>query len=157
MSLGMLVAIVTAGIVLVVWAVHRSGGSEQPTIDDAGSAIMEFGRAYPVEPIRDVILTEDRRAAFLRLADGRAGFLQVIGRHYFARLLAQDAVRVEGLEGDRGLKLAFRETTFKGGTYRFASPDLAAEVSLWLVGSLVAPPPKDAERRSQELEGPGHA
>ncbi len=157
MSLGMLVAIVTAGIVLVVWVVHRSGGSEQPTIDDTGAAIMEFGRAYPTEPIRDVIFTEDRRAAFLRLADGRAGFLQVIGRHYFARLLARDAVRVEGLDGDRGLKLNFRETTFKGGTYRFASPELAAEVSLWLVGSLVAPAPRETVQGPQNLKDPGHA
>lgn len=157
MSLGMLVAIVAAGIVLVVFAVHRSGGSEQPTIDDAGSAIMEFGRAYPAEPIRDVILTEDKRAAFLRLADGRAGFLQVIGRNYFARLLGGNAVRFEGLDGDRGLKLDFRETTFKGGTYRFTSPDLAAEVSLWLVGSVVAPKPQEAEHRTQDMTDPGHA
>lgn len=157
MSLGMLVAIVSAGIILVVWVVHRSGGSDQPTIDDAGAAIMEFGRAYPMEPIRDVILTDDRRAAFLRLADGRAGFLQVIGRHYFARLLARDAVRVEGLDGDRGLKLEFRETTFKGGTYRFPSPELAAEVSLWLVGSVIAPPPHNAGADRGKVEDPGHA
>jgi hypothetical protein len=48
---------------------------------------MEFARAYPGEPIRSVTMTKDGEASFLRLADGKTGFLQAMGRHYVARLI----------------------------------------------------------------------
>ena len=138
MSLGLLVAIVVAGIVIVVLTVHRSGGSKQATIDDAGAAIMEFGKAYPALPIRDVVLTADRHAAFLRLADDRAGFVQAHGRHSIARLLDGGGVAVSAGPDSRSLKVDFRETTFAGGVFTFQSAEEAAEVSLWLVGALIA-------------------
>lgn len=144
MSLGLLVAIVIGGIVLVVLTVHRSGGSAQALLDDAGAAIVEFGKAYPALPIRDVVLTADRRAAFLRLADQQTGFVQAHGRHTIARLLQGGAVHVSAGPEARSLAIDFKETTFKGGVFVFASAEDAAEVSLWIIGALIAA--RDEER-----------
>lgn len=152
MSLGVLVVIVAFGVILVIGAVHFTGGSRQKDTRDHGDAILEFSRAYPGEAIRSVIMTADGKASFMRLASGKTGFLQAMGHHFVARLIEPQAVSVEALEDLSGLRVGFHDTTLKGGDYLFASTEDAAEVSLWLCGSLALASPK--------LEGPeeaGHA
>ena len=144
MSLGALVVVVAFGVLLVIGAVHYSGGSRQKETRDTGEAIMEFARAYPGEAIRSVTMTADGNACFLRLADGKVGFLQAMGRHYVARLIMPGSVAVEPLEDRAGLKVTFHDSTLKGGEYVFLSNEEAAEVSLWLCGSFILASPKFA-------------
>ncbi|PWW04186.1 hypothetical protein DFR52_101878 [Hoeflea marina] len=151
MSLGLLVMVVVLGIGLVVAAVHYSGGSLARDDRDPGTAILEFGRAYPTEAIRSVILTETGDAAFLRLADGRTGFLQTMGKHYVARIIDPAYVTAKPLDRGHGMTIMFRESTLKGGDYRFRSAKDAAEVSLWLVESFVV-----AGREVEERAGQGN-
>ena len=144
MSLGTLIVVVAFGVLLVIGAVHYSGGSRQKETRDTGEAIMEFARAYPGEAIRSVTMTADGKACFLRLADGKVGFLQTMGRHYVARLILPGSVAVEPLEDAAGLKVTFHDSTLKGGEYVFLSNEDAAEVSLWLCGSFILASPKFA-------------
>lgn len=137
MSLGMLIVVVAFGVMLVIAAVHYSGGSRQKDTRDHGEVIMEFARAYPGEAIRSVTLTKDGNASFLRLADGKTGFLQTMGRHFVARLILPGSVSVEPIEQQPGLRIAFHDSTLKGGDYIFNSTEEAAEVSLWLCGGFV--------------------
>lgn len=136
MSLEILAGVVISGIVLVVILVRMTdrarGGAEEA---DAGTALVEFGQAFPEEAIRAVIMTADRKASFFRLAEGRTGFLQAMGRHSIARLIEPGKVKVAAAESGPGLKIDFGETAFTGGTYRFATQEDAAEVSLWLCGT----------------------
>lgn len=142
MSLGVLVVVVAFGVILVIGAVHFTGGSRQRDTRDHGDAILEFSRAYPGEAIRSVVMTADGGASFMRLASGKTGFLQAMGKHFVARLIEPQAVSVEPLDGQPGLKVAFHDSTLKGGDYLFASTEEAAEVSLWLCGSLALASPK---------------
>tara|TARA_R110002020_G_scaffold23525_3_gene78214 strand:- start:517 stop:975 length:459 start_codon:yes stop_codon:yes gene_type:complete len=142
MSLGALVVVVAFGVLMVIAAVHFTGGSRQQETRDPGEAIMEFARAYPDEAIRSVTMTSDGKACFLRLADGKVGFLQSMGRHYVARLILPGSVAVVPLEGQPGLKITFHDSTLKGGEYLFQSSEDAAEVSLWLCGSFVLASPQ---------------
>lgn len=151
MSLGALVFVVVIGIGLVVAAVHYSGGSRQAAERDTGGAILEFGRAFPTEAIRSVILTADGNAAFLRLADDRTGFLQSMGKHYVARIIDPGQITASPLPSGLGMKILFRESTLKGGDYRFRTAQEAAEVSLWLVGSYAA-----AAREADMQAGPAN-
>jgi hypothetical protein len=144
MSLGVLVVLVTFGVLLVIGAVHFTGGSRQDEDRGTGEAIIEFARAYPGEPIRSVTMTKDGQASFLRLADGKTGFLQAMGRHYVARLIMPGSVNVEPLEDRPGLRIDFKDSTLRGGEYVFASPQEAAEVSLWLFDSVALASPKFA-------------
>lgn len=142
MSLGVLIVIVAIGVTLVIGAVHYSGGSRETDTRDHGEAILEFARAYPSEAIRSVTMTMDGRASFLRLADGKTGFLQVMGRHYVARLILPGSAAVEPLEEQPGLRIEFHDSTLKGGDYVFDTTEEAAEVSLWLCDSFALASPK---------------
>ncbi len=135
MSLGVLVTVVALGIALIVTIVHLTGGSRRKPPPDHGEAILEFGKAFPLEAIRTAIMTEDGSATFFRLADGKTGLLQAMGRHSVARIIEPDSVSIESVEPAAGLRILFRETAFKGGTYLFSSTEQAAEVALWLAGS----------------------
>lgn len=135
MSLGALIVVVVFSVTLVIGLVHYTGGSRRIKEHDHGEVILEFARAYPGEAIRSVTITKDGNASFLRLADGKTGFLQTMGRHDVARLILPGDVSVRALEDRPGLQIEFHESTLKGGDYVFNSTEDAAEVSLWLCGS----------------------
>ncbi|WP_339759972.1 hypothetical protein [uncultured Hoeflea sp.] len=135
MSLGALVVVVAFAVILLIGVVHYTGGSRGNSGRDHGEVILEFARAYPGEAIRSVTMTKDGNASFLRLADGKTGFIQSMGRHQVARLILPGDVSVQPVEDQPGLHIEFHESTLKGGDYLFASAEDAAEVSLWLCGS----------------------
>ncbi|MCY0147069.1 hypothetical protein OEG84_04890 [Hoeflea sp. G2-23] len=141
MSLGVLIVVVAIGVMLVVGVVHYTGGSRRKDTRDHGEVILEFARAYPGEAIRSVIMTEDGVGSFLRLADGKTGFLQLMGRHYVARLIEPGDVAVAAVEGRPGLSVKFHDSTLRGGDYVFESAEDAAEVSLWLCGGFALASP----------------
>ncbi|PST24693.1 hypothetical protein C7U60_08700 [Mesorhizobium plurifarium] len=102
---------------------------------DAGSAIVEFGRAFPDEAIRALHSTVDRAAIFLRLHDGKAGFIQSHGTHYVCHVIQPGKVRVNTSESGRGLIVHFPDFAYLGNAFEFRTAAEAAEVSLWLLGS----------------------
>ena len=95
-------------------------------------------------------MTKDGNASFLRLADGKTGFIQSMGRHQVARLILPGDVSVQPVEEKPGLHIEFHESTLKGGDYIFASAEDAAEVSLWLCGSFAM---ATAELEQPEADG----
>ena len=135
MSLGALVVIVAFSVTLVIGLVFYTSGSRGKKERDHGEVILEFARAYPGEAIRSVTITKDGNASFLRLADGKTGFLQTTGRHDVARLILPGDVSVQALDDQPGLQIEFHDSSLKGGDYVFSSTEDAAEVSLWLCGS----------------------
>ncbi|WP_417424146.1 hypothetical protein [Hoeflea sp.] len=134
MSLGALIVVVAFGVMLVVGVVHYTGSARRKDSRDHGEVILEFARAYPGEAIRSVVMTGDGVGSFLRLAGGKTGFLQLMGRHYVARLIEPGDVSVEAIEGRPGLSIKFHDSSLRGGDYVFDSAEDAAEVSLWLCG-----------------------
>ena len=142
MNIGALIVLAAIGVLLAISAVNYRRGSRQKDTRDPGEAIMEFARAYPDEAIRSVAMTIDGTACFLRLADGKVGFLQAMGRHYVARLILPGTATILPLEDEPGLRVAFDDSTLKDGNYIFKDNGEAAEVSLWLCGSfaLASPP-----------------
>jgi hypothetical protein len=153
-DLGFIAGAVIAALVVVVVLIYRRArkGESSIAMDDAGAAIVAFGKAYPALPIRDVVLTADRETAFLRLADGRVGFVQAVGRHLLARLLAGGSVRAHESADERTLRVDFRDATVQRDRFTFASATDAAEVSLWLVEALMAEKAEiaDAPRRGSD-------
>jgi hypothetical protein len=141
MSLGALIVVVAFAVTLVIGVVHYTGGSRQKDNRDTGEVILEFARAYPGEAIRSVTMTKDGNASFLRLADGKTGFIQNMGRHNVARLILPGDVGVQPIENPPGLRIEFHESSLKGGDYVFDSAEDAAEVSLWLCGSFALASP----------------
>jgi hypothetical protein len=102
---------------------------------DAGSAMVEFGRAFPDEAIRALHSTIDYKAIFLRLHDGKAGFIQSHGSHYVCHVIQPGKVRVNSSESGQGLIVHFPDFAYLDNTFEFRTAAEAAEVSLWLLGS----------------------
>ncbi|AHK44282.1 MULTISPECIES: hypothetical protein [Ensifer] len=102
---------------------------------DAGSAMVEFGRAFPDEAIRALHSTADRKAIFLRLHDGKAGFIQSHGTHYVCHVIQPGKVRVNSSDSGRGLIVHFPDFAYLDNAFEFHNAAEAAEVSLWLLGS----------------------
>jgi len=109
--------------------------AKQESVPDTGLAILDFNRAFPDEAIRAIHATADGRSFFVRLHDGKAGFMQSQGAHYVCHLIEDGNVRVSNAPSGRGLSLHFTDFDYLDSVYEFRTPQQAAEVSLWLLGS----------------------
>ena len=123
--------------VFAFYALPMSRATEDDNSHDVGQAIIDFARAFPNEAIRSLHMTVDGQAAFVRLHDNKAGFMRNMGSHYACILIDPERIRVEGLESGDGFVVTFDDMQKYSGAYRFKSAGEAAEVSLWLLGSLV--------------------
>lgn len=101
----------------------------------AGPAIVEFGEAFPGEAIRAVVTTEDMKSVFLRLADGKTGFLELQNRRDIARIIEPGTVRATDPVGDKSLSVELDGPESPARIFTFSSPQDAAEVALWLFGT----------------------
>ncbi|HZG28525.1 hypothetical protein SAMN05421890_4006 [Ensifer adhaerens] len=106
--------------------------------EEAGPALIEFGRAFPNEAVRDVVTTADRQTVFLRLFDNKVGCVQYRGRTMSCRLLHPGSVTVLPGESENAVRLDFKNSVSDSGQFFFTSEKQAAEVSLWLLGSFAA-------------------
>lgn len=136
MGLDILAGLVLGGIVFITWMVHITGSWKPKDEPDTGTALVEFGMSFPGEAIRAVISTADDKTHFFRLASANTGYLHQMGKHGVARLIGPGAVLVDLVDDSPTLKVDFREVGLPAGTYSFASEEDAAEVSLWLMGTL---------------------
>ncbi|NBB47373.1 hypothetical protein GVN24_03710 [Rhizobium sp. CRIBSB] len=134
---------VTWGIVLALvgalayFASRMARQEEEDGFQDAGLAILEFGRAFPQEAIRSLHATADGKAVFVRLHDNKAGFMRSMRNHFACHLIEPGTVRVRDLPGGKGFAIEFLDAPFHNGEFTFSNPTTAAEVSLWLLGNYV--------------------
>jgi hypothetical protein len=105
---------------------------------DAGLAILEFGKAYPDEAIRQVLMSSDGEMVFLRLWTGRTGIMRRIGNRELCHLVDPAGVRISASDDGMSLTLDFPAIKALSGTFEFRSQKEAAEASLWILGSLRA-------------------
>lgn len=118
-----------------IFYMRMTARAEEVERPDAGLAILDFGRAYPDEAIRQIHTTADGKAVFVRLHDGKAGCMLNNGNHYLCHLIEPGTVRTGNSGTGKGLTIEFPGTAFPGGTFEFRDAHEAAEVSLWLLGS----------------------
>lgn len=135
----MIWTVVIACLFLAGFLFMRSQRSEdsKPPVKDTGLALVEFGNAYPHEAIRQAISSADGNSLFLRLHDGKVGCMRAYGNHYKSHLIEPGAVHVHNTASGKGLALEFVDNAHENGRFEFGSSAEAAEVSLWLLGSLV--------------------
>jgi hypothetical protein len=144
------------GVGIIVWCVlfaivvffafvatRMAAQNKEDGLHDTGLAIIEFGRAFPTEAIRQLQATENGQAIFVRLHDNKAGFMRNMSRHFACHLIEPGRVRVVGSETGRGLAIDFLDAPHHNGDFEFASAKEASEVSLWLLGNYIAEPDKD--------------
>ncbi len=136
-------AVIWAAIAVLIlvffwWANRLLARENQEDRFDAGLAIIEFGRVYPDQAIRQVMTTKDASMIFVRLWDGGAGCMRPAASHYQCHLIEPGQVRVRPTENPNALEVEFPGSGFHGGVYEFRNAREASEVSLWLLGSFVS-------------------
>lgn len=112
---------------------------------DTGQAILDFGRAFPQEAIRSLHYTQNGQAIFVRLFDGKAGFMRNMGKHFSCIIIEPGTVQVRSIAGAKGFAIDFQAHPAHNGEYIFGNPSQAAEVSLWLLGNYVKPADRTAD------------
>ena len=143
--------IIVAVLMFFFWATGLVKQGQANERFDAGLAIVEFGRAYPNEAIRNVIISADGEMVFLRLWTGLTGCMRRNGPRFLCHVIDPAAMRVTPTTDGKGLELDFGGFKALSGSFEFRSQREAAEVSLWILGSFAA----RAERR--DLHVPSHA
>ncbi len=129
--------IVFALIVALAYFSTRMVRQEDEGFQDAGLAILEFGRAFPQEAIRSLHATADGKAVFVRLHDNKAGFMRSMRNHFACHLIEPGTVRVQPLSSGKGFAVEFLDAPFHNGEFTFLNAAVVAEVSLWLLGNYV--------------------
>lgn len=132
MSLPLLVVIVAVGIALTVAAVHFTGGSKTAGIDSAEQARQIFFADFPDERAGDVIVTTDRKSAFLTLNGGRTGIVQSFGDGFFTRIVKAADVAALSVREPGMVTIRFRDFTWTGGHFPFADMGTAQRVAAGL-------------------------
>lgn len=133
--------VVFALIIVVAYLATRMAAQsarEEDGLHDAGFAIMEFGRAFPTEAIRQMQRTADGKVVFVRLHDNKAGFMRSMRNHFACHLIEPGRVRVRDSGSGKKLTIDFLDAPRHNGTFEFASEADAAEVALWLLGNYVS-------------------
>lgn len=105
---------------------------------DAGPAILEFGKAFPMEAIRDLVTTEDQMTVFFRLYAGKVGCVRFHGRTMSCQLLRPGYVTVIPCDIPNTIEVEFLNERPETIQFIFRNARQAAEVSLWLLGSFAA-------------------
>ncbi|MQB43217.1 hypothetical protein [Rhizobium sp. ICMP 5592] len=127
--------------------------NKEDGLHDTGLAILEFGRAFPTEAIRQLQTTANGQAVFVRLHDDKAGFMRSLRNHYSVHLIEPGRARAKDSGSGRGLTIDFLDAPHHNGTFEFATPAEAAEVSLWLLGNYVAG--EDPKPSATDTDGKG--
>ncbi len=140
MTIGLVIfiAVILVGLGAGVY-LRRMGRQSAADSDDTRPALAVFANAYPDITVRDVVQTEDRSHAFLRLADGRIGLVQTAENEPVATILRPSDIRLETAEHDRKLRLRMAAPNLRDGIFTFATEAETAEVSLWLVSGSIPP------------------
>ena len=109
--------------VLMRFAGNRTGGQLACEVD----VKRQFRREYPeidASDLTDVVLTADRRAAFVSIASGATGFVCGLGDRFIVRQLHPADIGELLGEGEIALKIRFKEVTLR--TMRLVFTDTAA-------------------------------
>lgn len=129
-------AIIIAFAIMASRMVAKSQAEEG--LHDTGQAIIDFGRAFPNEAIRQLQRTKNGNVIFVRLHDNKTGFMKNMTKHFACYLIEPGRARVRDASATGSITVDFLDAPHHNGTYEFASPAEAAEVSLWLLGNYVA-------------------
>jgi hypothetical protein len=123
-------------LIYYIGRVVRAG--EKESRRDMGLAIIEFGRAFPEEAIRNLHVTADGNVIFVRLHDSKAGIMRNRRNHYACHLIEPGRVRVTPLPSAKSFAAQFLDAPTQNGEFTFATEAEAAEVSLWLLDNYVS-------------------
>jgi hypothetical protein len=131
------ITIVALILILVFYIRRIARRNDEQGRYDLGTAILEFGRAFPEEAIRSLHGTKDGDV-FVRLHNDKTGFMRNRRNHYACHLIQPGRVRIVPLADAKGFVAEFLDAPTLNGEFIFVKESEAAEVSLWLLDNYVS-------------------
>jgi len=129
---------IVALILILVFYIRRiARKNDEQGSHDVGTAILEFGRAFPEEAIRSLHGTKDGDV-FVRLHNDKTGFMRNRRNHYACHLIQPGRVRIVPMPDAKGFSAEFLDAPTLNGEFVFVNEKEAAEVSLWLLDNYVS-------------------
>lgn len=113
------------GVLLVIWVVHRTGGSRPVKIASADSAKSLFAADWPELAAGRADLADGARAALIDLGEAGAGLVQVMGAHVATARLSPAELNEARWEADGRLVLRFHDLAIPDVRLRFDDPSAA--------------------------------
>ena len=119
-----LAVLIVGGLVLIDILLRYAGNRAGGQLASEADAIEQFRREYSeieASELADVVLTADRRAAFVAVASGETGFVYGLGDRFIVRRLRPDDIADLLRESEKALKIRFREVTLRPMRFEFAN------------------------------------
>jgi hypothetical protein len=98
-----------AGVLLVIWVVHVTGGSRPLKIASADSAKSLFAADWPELEAGRADLADGARAALIDLGEAGAGLVRVVGAHVATARLTPSELKQARWAADGRLVLRFHD------------------------------------------------
>lgn len=119
MSLPILLIMVVAGVSMVGFAVHLSGGSRDVALASADAAKARFAEDFPDDRVEQVFMAAKGEGAILRLSDGAVGIVHNFGDRFVTRRLAAGSAIDVRDDGPQGFALLLHEHAWPQVRFRF--------------------------------------
>ena len=124
MNLIVLVALIIGSLVLIDVLLRFAGNRAGGQLASEADAIVQFRREYPeieASDLTHVVLTADRRAAFISMASGATGFVSGFGDRFVVRQLHPADIAELLRESELALRIRFNEVTLRPMRLEFAN------------------------------------
>ncbi len=118
-----LVSLIVGGLVLIDVLLRFGGNRTAAQLASEADAIKQFRREYPDidgSDLGNVVLTADRRAAFVSIASGVTGFVYGLGDRFIVRQLHAADIAELLPENEMALKIRFNDVTLRPMRFEFA-------------------------------------
>ncbi|WP_274629248.1 hypothetical protein [Arvimicrobium flavum] len=123
MSLPVLIGLIVGGLLVVDILLRFVGKKERALLAGEEDAVAQFRRDYPevgVEEFGGIVLTRDRRTAFLAMDAGATGFVHGMGDRFVTRQLTSPDVAEVVRDGSDVLTVRFNDVTLRRMHFQFA-------------------------------------
>ena len=132
-----LVFLIVGGLVLIDLLLRFARKPATGQLASEAEAVEQLCREYPeleASALGRVVLTADRRAAFIPVASGTTGFVCGLGDRFIVRQLHPSDIRELGREGEKAMRIRFNEVALRPMRLEFADMD-ARDLVLDLLGA----------------------
>lgn len=137
----LLVVLIVGGLILIDLLLRFARTPPSGQLESETQAVDQLCREYPeldASNVSRVVLTADRRAAFVAMTSGPAGFVSGMGDRFVVRQLRPADIREAVPEAESALRVRFNEVALRPMRFEF-SDSAERDLVLVLLGAARGP------------------
>ncbi len=138
-SLPVLIVMIIAGILVIVLAVHYTGGSKSGVLNRDEDVLARFEQDYPQKPVGKIYYTQGRHSAFFALPELQnepaatleeqaTGLVHAMGAKFLTRILTPHDIQTIVKQGETGLRLHMHDFSWPEADFIFTDKESRDQV-----------------------------